>query len=340
MAYPPLWGYLVWSLLHSSGKAYAKFFKDKRIPDDISEQILTFMVRLCKYLPCPGCRLHCNNHTQNVIPRFFRGEDFWTYTVDFHNAVNTRTHKLTVSYADAEVYLNEKLQTFGNSIDHIEDSFLQDWWTAIILTTFSYSYMPDKPTEEEKTEYKNFLKSLCYVLPFSHKILTNGRLCRDVMLDFCDSPNMNVENRDNAFESITNLHNSVCDEFGIIPKTVKDMKEEFGKKFDMKASTDVTRATQIREEDHKKMSALQQELNDLRLGKNTKTNDSSETNSELEAYRTATIALGCILGVVLFVLLVLFIMYRFHIGGNWKIIRFRSGTSDDIKKKKYKAYEM
>jgi len=317
MAYPPLWGYLYWPLFHAAAKAYIKFFKDQNLPNDISEQILFFFVHICKYLPCPGCRHHCSQQMQSHVPRFFRGEDFWTYTVDFHNAVNERNDKLRFTYAQAEDALETYLQSWKSSIDTIEETFSMDWWVAILLTSMTYCYVPDKPTDEEKTEYRKFLRSLCYIFPFGHKVLSDGRLCRDVMLECCDSKEMNLDSREQSFEAINHLHNSVCEHFGVLKKTLPEMKEVFAKKFTIQATQDISRGIQMREEDHKKMSALQQELNNLRLTNKV----SGSPSSELNAYQTATIALSCILGFLLLALLLLFLLYRFHVFGYWTFVR-------------------
>jgi len=337
--YPPSWGNLFWSWQHAGSKACAKFYSEA-LPPEIAERILTFMVRLCKYLPCPGCRFHCTNHMSMVPPRFATGEEFWRYTVDFHNAVNVRTGKIEVSYEESEMYLAEQLAEFGWTVDKVEDAFFQDWWTALLLTTFPYSESPDKPTEDEKAVYREFLKDACYIMPFGYKTLGDGRLCRDVMLDFCDSKDMNLDEREMAFASLTGLHNTVCMHFGVFTKTEKEMKAVFGEKFAQKNVSELVRAVQIREEDHKKMSALQKELDELRSGGAVLNHEGDGSVSN--EYKTATIALASVLGAVLFLMVVAFVMYRFHIGGHWRIMRTPSRSAkfadDDLmlsrKKKK------
>jgi hypothetical protein len=80
--FPPFWGFMFWSLWHAIAKAFAVHFPNE-IPTDLAEALFRFLTRLCKYLPCPGCRVHCTTYMHQHPPRFTRGTDVWTYSVDF-----------------------------------------------------------------------------------------------------------------------------------------------------------------------------------------------------------------------------------------------------------------
>ena len=333
--FPPLWGYLFWGVLHAIGMAFAVHFKDTPIPPELSEQLMQFFIRLCKYLPCPGCRFHCTSHMTTFPPKFTTGEEVWKFTVDFHNAVNRRTNKLEVTYDEAKSLLAKDLSEFNWTVEKIEDAFMQDWWTAILMTTFSASTTPDSPSEDEKHEYMQLIKAMCYIMPFAFKKVGAGGTVRDQLVAFCSSSRFKLNNRDETFESIVNLHNAVCDQFGRVPKTVKDMKELFAQKFEQKNTTELIRANQIHEEDQKKMLELQKELNTLKGvggtarsaagGSSYSTSASGSSDCVSADYQTATIALSVLLGVLLLLMFAAFVAYRFKIGGEWKLVRTPHG---------------
>lgn len=321
MSWPSLWGKWFWSLLHALAKAFAVHHPDA-LPPELAEALFRFLSALCKYLPCPGCRFHCLAHTNQVPPRFARGTDVWTYFVDFHNAVNQRTHKVLVSSSEAEAVLETQLQEFGWTSAKIEEAFLQDWWTALLMTTYSLSLTPDTPKDEEQKEFQTFLQHAVQVLPFSFKRLSSGGCVRTVLLDFVASSQCNLSTRDAAFETVIHMHNAISAEFGLLPKTVKEMKDVFAKNFEQKNVTELVRAVQIHEEDQKKMVALQQELNALRSS-DTADGSLTTTGGEVSAhYQTATIALSCLLAVTLLLLLGLWLAYRFKWGGDWRLLRY------------------
>jgi hypothetical protein len=249
-----------------------------------------------------------------------------------HNAVNERTHKLTISYAEAEEHLTKQLAEFQWTPDKIEHAFFQDWWTALLMTTFSVSLTPDNPKEDEKKEYQAFIRDAVSVVPFAFK-----PSIRTILVAFVDSPDFKLNSRDDMFESLTNLHNSVCSEFGRVPKTVKEMKELFAQHFEQKVTTNLVRANQIHEEDNKKLLALQEELRTLKELKVNKTNETNETNetSANNNYQTATIALASILGVLLLVILA----YKLRVFGDWRFIKVSSKMKSNKENKENKENE-
>lgn len=284
--YPPFWGHLFWSLNHAIGKYMHLTYPDQ-LPEEISQAMVTFTTKLCRFLPCPACKTHCTIYVSQIQPKFTTGTEVWKYFIDFHNAVNTRTNKLTVTYEEADQYLQTNI---GSSLENITTVFLQEWWTAILLTTFQISATPDAPKEDEKNEYKAFLKAWVTIVPFGHNH-------RPTLLEFVESAQFDLKNRDTVFESITNLHNSICAHFGRFPKTVKEMKELFAQQFEHKNQMELLRATQIHEEDHKKMLALRQELEQLKGGNTSNQINASDTNND--SYKIATIVLSCVLGVLI-----------------------------------------
>jgi len=262
-------------------------------------------------------------------PRFSTGEQYWQFTVDFHNKVNERVNRLQVSNLEAEKALNDMLKPFALDLDHLEDAFLTYFWSVLFFTTFTFSISPETPSDDEKKNYTTFITDFCYIVPFSFKETPESRLVRDIMLDYISK--MNFDTRDKAFESIVGLHNSICMHFGQFPKTVAEMKEEFGKIFDAKSSIEIARSSQMRDEDHKKMMELQQESIQLKK----QISDGTAASCDCSAFQDATIALSVLLGVVITLTLIAFIMYRFKIGGNWNLSRSSVTKDMDWASKKF-----
>ena len=333
MGWPGDWGYLFWSLMHASGQVYRQKYPEA-LPQGVSEQIELFLNRLCSYLPCPACKIHCASHMRLNPPRFQSGTEYWQFTVDFHNHVNK--HKkppaMTITYEEAEALLTTQMSEFDWTLDHLEEAFLQDWWTALILTHFNYTTKPDNPPQESQDTYREFLAAACFIVPFGHKVSHSdpSRTCCELMLEQVYASDFLLDSRDHAFEALTNLHNSVCEEFGVIRKTIKEMKAAFGQRFEMKHHTELTRAAQIRDEDMKKMMAMQKELDQYRAGRSPEliSAELAASGKVSGGYQTATIALSVILGSVLIVLFAIFVVYRFKLCGSWRLVRNSRVSTD------------
>lgn len=288
--YPGYWGRFFWRLLHCIARELMNQYGTTPLPEEVMIRIFEFMQQLCRYLICPACSMHCSQNMAIFPPRFQTAQEFWVYTIDFHNRVNERTQKLTYSQDEAAEMLNHTLAEYAIDLTDLSRAFLDDFWSAIFLTTFNISRVPDTITDEDKSEYTRFIANLIQLLPFG---FADGGQVRATMLQ---QP-LDLTTREKAFESVVGLYNSVCLTFGKLTKTTAEYKEIFNKNFDAKTSTDVIRSAQIREEDHKKMLELQKEL--LSLTSNRASTTSS--TDELEAYRTATIILSVLLGVMLLI---------------------------------------
>ncbi len=320
--YPPLWGYLFWFFVHASAKNIQKQYeKATSIPADMVEHMRTFLLRLCRYLPCPGCRIHCGQYVQVHHPTFQYAAEFWNYTVQFHNAVNERNKKLSVTNEEAEASLAKSLSEFSFTFDTLSDAFLQDWWNVVILTTFFMSTSADKPSDEEKSEYRKFLVDLFSVAPFSFKTTPDGQLIRNMLLSEIEK--MNLDTKEITFDSVTQLHNYVSMYFHILPKTTQQMKETFNTRFDLKNHSEITRAAQQREEDHKKMGELQKEIHSLRQAQLLGGCDTSTQT----AYQNATIVLSSVLGLLIVAIIVIGICYK---KGKWHLVR-ETPTKNGVK---------
>lgn len=316
MAWPPAWGFIYWRFIHSSAMAY----RGKEIPTHVSNKIEIFFKIMCQILPCPGCRLHCISHTMSTPPVFKNGGEFWEYMVNFHNSVNVRTDKLEISSLEAEEVLQKQLSEFKLTTDNLEDAFLQDYWNVIIYAAFTFSTTPDKTSGDEQNRLNEFLKGACVTLPFTHKILEDGKTAGETMLEFVSNPaNVDLSSRDKALETITNMHNSVCKDFSIMPQTTEESKTLFMLNFDTANYSKLVRAHQIREEDHLKMTAMKKELTLLRGEDTTSTGDKNDnqniplrqdtslsnkqsyggsTDDDFDYWKTIAITLICLISIV------------------------------------------
>lgn len=117
---PSHWGPLWWPHIHSVGMT----FKESRTEDE--EIYASYFRGLPATLPCPGCRLHCIEYLTSHPPPVSgnAGTDaLWKWTVDFHNAVNSRKEKREFSYEEAEKHWKESF----NNREMAVDSFRHDY---------------------------------------------------------------------------------------------------------------------------------------------------------------------------------------------------------------------
>lgn len=331
---PPLWGPLFWNFLHASGQAYEIKFGDSALPDDYQSNLKKAMVLLCGYLPCGACTIHCTQYTLEHPPTFSTGRDWWTYGVDFHNSVNKRTRKLEYTYEESRAYVEEQMKSENKSLEQISTILKDEWWTAIMMTGLRMSMTPDKPTDEEKTRYRELLLGLTYMMPFGFKVLSDGRVCREVMQEFLNSEKLNLSNREELFTSLLNLYNLICQDFGKIIKTNKEMNEGFAKRFEHKTSIETLRAHEIRKQDHTKMLALQAEIENLQKLLNSDNGSGSGPGSS-NGYRTATIVLSCILALCLISLFIMIKVYGYRL----KRSKQDSGSEKAVKSLDHKSLD-
>jgi hypothetical protein len=270
MGWPPGWGFIYWGYFHASAMSY----RGKNFTPVESKNITTYQTLTFQMLPCPACRFHALSYVSKHPMNFKTGDEFWVYMVDFHNAVNQRTKKLQVSYVEAEDLLADKLMNVMElKLGDLDQAFLQDYWNVLVYATYTFSTTPENPTEKEQQRLKSLLKAACYTLPFWNHIMSDGSTVRDQLLAFTsDDKNLNLTSRDQAIQTITNMHNVVCAEFNVTPKSLEDITSRFMILFDSQNYSKLIRAHEIREEDHKKMMALQQEVHGINVEKETTEN--------------------------------------------------------------------
>lgn len=306
---PLLWGSYFWRFIHLC--AYGQ--REKEISQEQLSEIRTFLSRLCLYLPCPGCQMHCNlyirGHDVNDIQS---GEDFWQFTVNFHNAVNKRYGKLEVTFEEAEDMLHQYFQdVYKTSVKEVLSNTLLFEWFLVLWCTL---YMIKKNKKPEKdllpAEIQSYQQFLCATIRVSPLTLE----AQNVLIPFIQQPTeqkkFQIDTLIHAQESLVHLYNAVADLYDENPKTLQDFKEMEQKLFNGKVLLELTRADQVRLEDHKKIQQLQQELQKFHHHQPTHNHKGTNNYTNDDGYKTATIVLGVLLGVTVLLLFCIFYVYK------------------------------
>ena len=295
----PQWGFIFWSLKHGGAQSY----RGKVLTPEIVQELARFCQLTCQVLPCPNCMLHCFKYMQTNPLQVTTGEELWEYFITFHNTVNREgeVKKIEFSSDEALAAMQHRWDEFGLSTDKVHDVFLQEHWDVLLMVAFSHSRTPDKIPPADQQRMREFFRSTCFMFPFWEKETSTG-MVRDRLLAFLeDDDKVDLSTQSAALLTVTNMHNSVCGEFGVLPKTVAATKALYLETYhNTKNYSALVRAHQIREEDHTKMLALQTEINQLQhQTPNTVVAPPVPDPTVDDGWKTATIVLGILLGLVL-----------------------------------------
>ena len=95
--YPGEWGPYMWRSLHIMALTYPTDpSKDRQ------ETMLNFLLNMAPNLPCDGCATHCQMYMLSHPPQVQSNMALRHYLVDFHNAVNVRSGKHTLTFEEAD----------------------------------------------------------------------------------------------------------------------------------------------------------------------------------------------------------------------------------------------
>lgn len=308
--YPLAWGSLFWNLIHSI--AYRLWKDQPRLSTELQQLLSRFFLGLCLHLPCPGCSHHCTAHVSQHPPNFTTGEAVWTYTVDFHNEVNARSNVLQISYAEAEQALANSVALQGHPLDRLSEAFPLDWWFVVFLATKAFFDFKRNSSEQGRDTFRVFLTDLMRLFPFAQGNSEVTQTLEEAI------KTLNLEDLVEALKGVTGLFNAVCFHFGVLPRTYDEMVQLLSKRFPLVTSSELLQAAQMRQEDHRKMAALQKELAEVRGASSA----ASGVGCTDGAFYAATIALAVVCGVLLLCLLVAVLVLRF---GPWRITRVPGG---------------
>ncbi len=316
--WPPIWGFKFWQLLHDGALWYKRTYGPKKMEDGLLQTLRLFVVRLCAALPCGDCSRHCHLYVGGHVPSFSTGDEFWAYLVDFHNTVNKRLEKMEVTHQAALEMTEARVPADPT------EAFKKQYWDVVVWIEQHHHAVHNYLTKEKKDEkllpdIEPVLRGLCHLFPFGHLVINEkeGTTVRDQMLKFMDENKAGQINMDSPFAWTADWFNSIADHFPNATLTTAHLlqKRHFEKAHGPEY-VEISRAYQIREEDHKMMRQMQEELTAARTG-------NKGADSVSPAYKSATIALAAVLGSILFCILGLYIVYRFRIGGHWALVRLK-----------------
>lgn len=100
MTKPEIWGPPIWRFFHTIAEKIKEDHYSKVAP-----VLLSFIIRICNYLPCPECSKHAVHFFNQVKPENYKTKtDFKTLFFMFHNQVNLRKKKNIFNHAGLENY--------------------------------------------------------------------------------------------------------------------------------------------------------------------------------------------------------------------------------------------
>lgn len=86
---PDVWGPPIWTLFH----CLAEKIKEEKFPE-LGAQIYSFIVQICKTLPCPDCSAHASQFLSKINPAQITSKDILRSVLfTFHTNVNARKKK-------------------------------------------------------------------------------------------------------------------------------------------------------------------------------------------------------------------------------------------------------
>jgi hypothetical protein len=285
LMFPPYWGWLFWQYLHACALAFVEGQETDAVH---LQKAARFVQMTCAFLPCPGCTMHCIDHTgKDAVPVFGTSSDFWEYLVDFHNSVNRRTEKAAMTSDEAKDALRETLSGYGlqmqirepSAIPWYNNAFLQDFWhvlchgTLVRLLNGDESGLLEAGAKEMQANIFEWLECATYIMPFRHRTLReqNGVTCGEAMRAALSTLHMShpdlifnathgTGRLDAALSMVSAMFCVVCEEFGVLPQTPQDLRNRLNQRYAPNELESISRAHRMRLEDQKRMSELQSRL--------------------------------------------------------------------------------
>jgi hypothetical protein len=104
---PPVavWGPPIWTLFHTLA---AKIHEDKF--NEIGSQLIMFIRKISRYLPCPDCSQHATTFFANVPQHMFQTKaNFMKVLYVLHNHVNKRKNKPVFKFEGLSIYENRNI---------------------------------------------------------------------------------------------------------------------------------------------------------------------------------------------------------------------------------------
>ena len=108
---PSQWGPPTWMFIHT----LVSKIKDDDFPI-IGQQVISYIIQICLFLPCPECSVHAKQFWSNVNTKNINTKlDLINLLFVFHNAVNKRRSVKPFRYVDLQYYnTTELIGSFNN----------------------------------------------------------------------------------------------------------------------------------------------------------------------------------------------------------------------------------
>jgi hypothetical protein len=237
--YPPLWGDRYWFLIHASAYSYV----GQELSKEESTHIYTFLMGIGYVLPCSTCSIHCQRYMTEHPPYFETGDEYWKYTVRFHNSINVRTGTMTLTYTEARQCVVHRLLEYGGE-GHT--TFLDVFWVPIMYSCCVYANNPKLATAQESDRLSSVLSSV----PYIHAALVDMRAHMSTV-------SMQTNSTHNALTTVCDMHNIL----GAQQRTVADAELMMIRLLKHAPVDFVHRAYRKRVEDHNYILSMKRTYN-------------------------------------------------------------------------------
>ena len=102
---PSQWGPPTWIFMHT----FVAKIKEEQFPA-ICKQVISYLIQICLFLPCPECSTHAKQFWANVNTANIKTkQDLINLIYVFHNSVNKRRSVRPFRYVDLQYYNTLKL---------------------------------------------------------------------------------------------------------------------------------------------------------------------------------------------------------------------------------------
>jgi len=111
MSPPEIWGPAVWRLFHTLSERI-----NENAYSVLAPQLFNFIVRICKFLPCPECSNDASNFLAKIkISDMKNKTEFKNTFYLFHNWVNAKKRKPLYNYSNMGIYNQYRLVDVVNN---------------------------------------------------------------------------------------------------------------------------------------------------------------------------------------------------------------------------------
>lgn len=326
---PILWGPDFWFNLHSS--AYAAKEEEMK---NLLASLRTFYQLLWKYLLCPVCKPGCkefshNALTQNVFHDSMSVDEWWTFTVNFHNFVNKRTGKPEYTQNEARDFFESQYKPL--QLPFPVYAFGEATWRFLLYVTvsgvqqLSASVSDSKNFTEVETEFRTFVTAALHLIPFRHhhdKLVPNMLQALNQHPTFESVRNtattpseQSTKLMEHGKELFRQWYNATCSFFG---KPTLDTLQAVDSYIDERLMNpervrDALQHFRVREADHRRIQELQQQQQQFPPKTETSINHNDVTNATLKTLsstqETHVWKLLAIVFLVLFSMVTLILLY-------------------------------